>query len=423
MPLSTTITCLDLSSGVPDVRVSVGYVWSVVGPPNPGERKQDEETLDIATAALTAANPIPFAYTRSLLPAPSPIWDIGMWIQEIPRIANGTGWLFRSGRLTTEPPPDPIEVILAREELLGNAELAGAVGPLPSTSGSTTITALTLLVSGVDVAIMATGTDTGLPVGVTFNFSATLTLIPNGSIGDLDPFETRLTNVGLTFTAGVGTGLSTALLNLISGIILGEVAPRLRATIKGLLNAGVLSSVATQINRGVPAAWPTGVVLSIRRVRATTRTTAGAPEPVIGVFASLGAFGGVRSKFPALSGGTGTCFIATAACGPDAAEVVALRAWRDGWLRRRRGGAALIAAYERVSPLLARLIGRSSLLRAAVRWVVVKPAAALVDLGGDSQRSHPCGRSGEAPPSSSAPVASGPLLDELKHLGRDDGDD
>ncbi|MCI0460026.1 MAG: hypothetical protein L0Z62_23995, partial [Gemmataceae bacterium] len=209
-----------------------------------------------------------------------------------------------------------------------------------------------------------------------------LTLIPNGSIGDTDPFEVRLTNAGLTFTAGVGTGLSTALLNLISGIILGEVGTRLKTTIKGRLNAGILSSVATQINRGVPASWPAGVVLSIRRIRATTRPVAGGTEAVIGVFASLGAFGGVRNKFPALAGsGTGTCFIATAACGPDAPEVVALRAWRDGWLRRRRGGGALIAAYERFSPFLARLMARSAVLRTIVRRVVVRPAAAVVAQG------------------------------------------
>jgi hypothetical protein len=385
MALSTTITALDLTgsgpgSGVADVRVSVGYVWNVVGPPNPGEHKQEEEGADIHTADFTSGSPIPFSYTRSLLPAPSPIWDVGLWIQEKPKVTSGTGWLFRSGRLTTEPPPDPIEVFVAKEELIGNAELAGAVGPLPSTSGSTTITGLTLLVVNSDVALMATGTDTGLPVGVTFNFSAILSLVPNGSIGDTDPFEIKLANAGVTFTAGVGTGASTALLNLVSGIILGEVAPRLKSTIKGQLNDGILRSVATRINRGVPAAWPAGVVLSVRRVRATTRSTAAGSEAVIGVFPALGAFGGVGSKFPALSGGTGTCFVATASCGPDAAEVVTLRAWRDGWLRRRRGGARLIAAYERVSPLLAEIIGRTPVLRAIVRWVVVKPAAALAAL-------------------------------------------
>ena len=33
MPYSTTITALDLSGGVPDVRVTAGYTWTEVGGP------------------------------------------------------------------------------------------------------------------------------------------------------------------------------------------------------------------------------------------------------------------------------------------------------------------------------------------------------------------------------------------------------
>jgi hypothetical protein len=154
------------------------------------------------------------------------------------------------------------------------------------------------------------------------------------------------------------------------------------ATVKGLLNSGILTQVATRLNRGVPAAMPAGVVLSIRAVRATTRTTStGATEAVIGVRGALGAFGGVTNKFPALStGGGSTCFIATAAVGPDAPEVAVLRAWRDGWLRPRTGGAAVIAAYERLSPPVARRIADSPTRRALVRTLVVSPAARLARL-------------------------------------------
>jgi hypothetical protein len=145
-----------------------------------------------------------------------------------------------------------------------------------------------------------------------------------------------------------------------------------------------MSSVASRLNRGMPGGLPAGVVLSIRRVEAATRPLAGGggTEPVIRVFAALGAFGGVLSKFPpppATGGGgsTGRCFIATAALPPAAAELELLRAWRDDVLRARSSGRAFIAAYERVSPPLARVIARSPLLRAVVRSTVVVPSAWL----------------------------------------------
>jgi hypothetical protein len=381
MPYSTTVSGLDLSSGVPDVRVSAAYTWTEVGGPTAVERVQDEVTLDIPTNTFLSSTPATFSYAGDLAPPPSPAWFIALYIQEIPRIANGTGWLFRSGRFTTEPPAEPIEVILAPEQLIGAPELAGAVGTLPMTSGSLTITTLTLTLVGTDIAITATGTDTQLPAGVTFSYTATLVLIPNGSLEDVDsPFDIRLANPSLTFIAGTGTGFVTALLNLIAGIIEGEVAPRVKATVKGLLNAGLLSTVATRLNRGVPTSMPAGVVVSIRGVRATTRPLpGGGTEPVIGVRAALGAFGGVLSKFPALAGsGSGSgCFIATAATSPEAPEVEVLRAWRDLWLRRRPGGALCIAAYERVSPPLARFIARSSVRRAIARTLVVAPAVRI----------------------------------------------
>jgi hypothetical protein len=335
-------------------------------------------TLDIPTNTFLSSTPATFSYAGDLAPPPSPAWFIALYIQEIPRIANGTGWLFRSGRFTTEPPAEPIEVILAPEQLIGAPELAGAVGTLPMTSGSLTITTLTLTLVGTDIAITATGTDTQLPAGVTFSYTATLVLIPNGSLEDVDsPFDIRLANPSLTFIAGTGTGFVTALLNLIAGIIEGEVAPRVKATVKGLLNAGLLSTVATRLNRGVPTSMPAGVVVSIRGVRATTRPLpGGGTEPVIGVRAALGAFGGVLSKFPSLSGGS-KCFIATAATSPEAPEVEVLQALRDLWLRPCPGGARCIAAYERVSPPLARFIARSSVRRAIARALVVAPAVRI----------------------------------------------
>ena len=117
---------------------------------------------------------------------------------------------------------------------------------------------------------------------MTFTYSATMQLIPNGSLQDVDsPFDLRLSNEALGFTAGVGTGFTTAILNLVSGLILANISPRIESTLKGRINSGVLSSVATRLNRGVPSTMPAGVVLSIRAVQlddATARRWDGAGD-------------------------------------------------------------------------------------------------------------------------------------------------
>ena len=378
MPFSTTISALDFSGGMASVRLSAGYVWNEVGGPNPGERKQPSSTLDVtSTEFLSQASPVTFSYAGSLAPLPSPAWFIALWAQEIPAIAADAGWLFRSGGFDDDPPSLPLEVILAPEELIGDAELSSAIGSLPQSSGQTTITALSLTVAGANIGLTATGTDSRLPGGVTFTYTATLLLDPGSRVlATNSPFDISLTAPSLTFTAAPGTGLVTAVLNALSGWIEGDVRARVRATVEARVNSGVLTNVATRVNRGVPASMPEGVVLSVRGKRATTRTTSTGTEPVIGVRAALGAFGGVVNKFPALAT-AGRCFIATAALTPAAPEVAVLTAWRDRWLRRRRGGRQLIAGYERFSPFLARLIARSALGGSLARVLIVMPAARL----------------------------------------------
>jgi hypothetical protein len=377
VPYETTISAVDLSGGVPDVRITAGYTWNVAGEP----RTMDNVTLDVApNEFLSATTPVNFGYAGSLAPPPSADWYIGLWIQEVPRIANGTGWLFRSGGFTTEPPQEPIEVILAPERFVGPEDIARDVGPLPFTSGTTTITSITPVVVGADVLATANGTDTRLPSGITFTYTMTIVLTPNDNIQGVDfPFKVRLANAGLHFNAAPGTGFGTAVLNALADLLEGEIAPRVTATITGLVNAGVLSEVATQLNRGTPSSLPPGVVLSIRSVRATTRpTAAGGTDNVIGVRAALASFGGVLNKFPALSSG-GRCFVATAASNPGAPEVELLRIWRERRLRRSRGGRIALAAYERIAPTLGAWVARTERRRAVVRALVVGPAARLAD--------------------------------------------
>jgi subtilisin family serine protease len=67
-------------------------------------------------------------------------------------------------------------------------------------------------------------------------------------------------------------------------------------------------------------------------------------------------------------GSVGLCFIATAAYGtPWHPHVQSLRAFRDAHLRPSRLGRLFVAAYERVSPPLAKVIARHDALRAAAR--------------------------------------------------------
>jgi len=65
------------------------------------------------------------------------------------------------------------------------------------------------------------------------------------------------------------------------------------------------------------------------------------------------------------------CFIATAAYGsPLAREVVLLKTFRDDHLAPSFCGRKFIQGYYRVSPFLARPIGRSNLLKLLTRWLL-----------------------------------------------------
>ena len=75
MPYSTTISGLDLSGGVADVRVTAGYAYRVVGP-QPGEQKQDVVNLDIPAPRFASYQPVPFSSAGNLAPQLSPTFFI-----------------------------------------------------------------------------------------------------------------------------------------------------------------------------------------------------------------------------------------------------------------------------------------------------------------------------------------------------------
>src|SRR3954466_1690873 len=122
MPYSVNVSGYDLSSGVGAVRTTAVYTWTEVGGPHGAvERIQDELSVDFTAAQLlNVSNPATFLVPGDLAPTPSPAWFIALRIQEIARIPKDDGWLFRSGRFDTNPPTDPIEVILAPEQLIGD---------------------------------------------------------------------------------------------------------------------------------------------------------------------------------------------------------------------------------------------------------------------------------------------------------------
>jgi len=73
------------------------------------------------------------------------------------------------------------------------------------------------------------------------------------------------------------------------------------------------------------------------------------------------------------------CFIATAACGPNAPEVEVLRSFRDAVLVDSWAGRAFIRGYWRVGPRLACWIEPRQIARGLVRSLVVLPVAWLVE--------------------------------------------
>jgi hypothetical protein len=75
------------------------------------------------------------------------------------------------------------------------------------------------------------------------------------------------------------------------------------------------------------------------------------------------------------------CFIATAACGSDAAEEIKiLREFRDEILLPNSLGAEFVSFYYNASPPIADFISKHDVLRVAVREGFVDPIVAILDL-------------------------------------------
>ena len=75
------------------------------------------------------------------------------------------------------------------------------------------------------------------------------------------------------------------------------------------------------------------------------------------------------------------CFVITATMGDfNHPDVVYLRRFRDGWIRKQPCGEAFINSYYRIGPKLAALIERSDKLRSLSYRYIVKPAVSFARL-------------------------------------------
>lgn len=399
VPYSLAVNLFDLVSStttvpggiVTAVRVDAGYAFRTAGGTNGATEEFQSASFPLDFPQNTLAS---FTYTIPSTPYPSsnPTWSAALVVQEVRGVANGTGWLFRSGTFPGTLPTDTLEIITAEEVLVNDAGIAGALPALPNVSTDsagnvTTLTAITTAITGPGIALTAVGTDSRLPAGVTFTFTCTLNLVPSGSVHHPDqPFLVVIASPAIAFTASPSTGFVTALLNAVSGMLLRDALPSISARLSGLINAGVLAMVTGRLGIGAMTTLPGDVILSIRAIRGTTQALpGGGTEPVIGVLAAVGAFGGVANRLRAAAPPIVTppppsprprpCFIATAATHADHPDVVTLRHWRDTVLVQRRSGPMLIGLYDRLSPPVARAIARHDGLRRIVRRMIVAPAA------------------------------------------------
>lgn len=91
----------------------------------------------------------------------------------------------------------------------------------------------------------------------------------------------------------------------------------------------------------------------------------------------------------------GGCFIVTAACGnATSPEVVYLSSFRDQVLNRSLPGQVVVQFYYRASPHLAAVISGSRVLQLIVRYTLVRPLVAILQLSQQRATGHRDGRGG-----------------------------
>ncbi|HKP69077.1 MAG TPA: CFI-box-CTERM domain-containing protein, partial [Pyrinomonadaceae bacterium] len=382
MPYSTNVTLLDTEGGASttaDVTARVWMSWSVVGTGTGSGNMQQEQgsTMGLVKKDLSAPllvdfpGPTNFAYASR---------SVALSVQDTPRVANDTGWLFRSGAFPDDLPAEAVEIVTATRRFT-NAELTAMLPPLPITAdpGTTTIiTAVTLTLVNDAIDIAATGTTMATGTLLAFTAMGQIVLSPSS---DVRAAETESLNVGprnmsVTFAPGTNViaSIIASVLNAFSGFVLTRMRPQIQQALEKALNVEIAKGIGRALQTG--DTLPPGVVLSVRSTNVT-------PDPggVLEIRGALGAFGGVFSKLPPIqitpgSGGK-PCFIATAVHGADSPEVRLLRSFRDDDLKKFFAGRKFVSFYETVSPPIANYIVDKPHWKAIARALVVRPGAQI----------------------------------------------
>lgn len=377
MAYSTTLTVLDTEGGGSNllpVTARVWMTWAVAGTNHQDERGTfagDVARDQSAALQINFPGDANFAYASR---------GAALSVQDTPRVANDTGWLFRSGEYAQDLPAEAIEIVTATRTF-NNAEVAAMIPPLPFTADvgtATVVIALTPTLTAAGIAFTATGTTRATGVVIGFTYTGTLVILPSS---DVRQPASEAVNIGLvtptiTFASGpsVLSGIEAARLNSLGVFVRREFLPRVRQSMESMLNAAIVANISRQLPGG---ALPAGIILSIRSARTTAGSGGGF---VLEVRGALGAFGGVFNRLPPITvptGGNRPCFVATAVHGADAPEVVLLRAWRDTVLVRNAVGRMFVRLYEAISPPLVRAIIRHPFLRRPARFLIVRPGVRL----------------------------------------------
>src|SRR5262249_38629805 len=128
MPYTNTVSLISMEGGAwPPVTARLWMMWDVLGSGSGTGPMQQDEGSDAVTSAATFtfsfAKDADFSYASR---------DVGLTLQDTPRVPDGGGWWFRSGRLPGALPATPLEVVLLSPLLLDRTtDFPAALPPLP----------------------------------------------------------------------------------------------------------------------------------------------------------------------------------------------------------------------------------------------------------------------------------------------------
>lgn len=381
MSYSNSVTLTSLEGGAwSPVTARLWMLWTVVGTGQGSGPQQLEQGSD----SLASTGSFPFSFP--LGPDFSNVSKgIGVSLQDTPRVANDTGWWFRSGRFDGPLPVGPIEVVLLAPLGLTRADFAAALPTIPMAMSPTRRITFLTVISGTELVVTTAGTTTELGAPVAFTCRLEFMLSPSSNIAtSSELFELEFPHPAIVSFSAVPSNLASAVasaaLELLPGVkqdyrdfVAKSILPVFVRGLETRLVTTVLSTSLSGLMGSGVTTLPAGVILSLRSIEVTSSG--------LTVRGALGAFGGVFSKFPPPPPPkTGTCFIAAAATSEGSVEVRLLQDFRDTCLLPSQTGARLVRLYETLSPALADHVRANRVLAAAVRYLIVKPAAFIARL-------------------------------------------